>query len=346
MGNERQSTWHETDFEHWFDAHPFLPDGERILLVGRHQPIRRMVDLIGVDGGGGLVILEIKNETSDRRAIGQALEYLSHYEELTLDVLLDEDDDDVVEAFRACFRSVFDKEPPELTSRRRVFLVAPAHDSYSAVCTRYLSRHLSHGEITFHLLKAARAPDGFVLEEFDCPPFVRTSALGRDFAISARRRVFYVLEPGASPVVWSVGRLRESDSAIVFRATPSRRTVRGMKWHLMPIDPPEQVDLAQNGTVWAHRHRVDRSAKVVGRVRLAPRVGAGTDYVVFAAFRGEQFATFRKRPADEFLRDWQPSTKALPDWRGIAQLAQHQVDIRKARVKARKLEAKTRDTVA
>jgi hypothetical protein len=32
-----------TDFEPWFDVHPFLPDGERILVVGRHQrsPDRR-----------------------------------------------------------------------------------------------------------------------------------------------------------------------------------------------------------------------------------------------------------------------------------------------------------------
>jgi hypothetical protein len=336
MAKKSKTDWHESDFERWFAANPYLPGGERVLLVGRHQPIRRMVDLIAVDAHGGLVILEVKNESSNRRAIGQALEYLSHYDDLTIDGLLEEDDESSPDDFLQAFHETFKTDPPELTSRRRVYLVAPSHDNYSAVCTRYLSRYLSSGDVAFHLLRAMPTAEGFELEQFECPPLVRTSALEQGFARSGRGRLFYVLVPGASPVLWSVGRMRDSDGAILFGAKPSRRTLRIIRWHLMPIEQPEQVDLTQSGTVWEHKQKPGRFSKLIGRVRLGPTGSQGHWYVVFAAFRGAEFRTFRTRPAAEFRRDWQRSDHLLPDWRAIAGLAQEQVDVRKAAAKARK----------
>ena len=331
MGSKTKDSWHETDFERWFDVHPFLPDGERILLVGRHQPIRRMVDLIGLDREGGLVILEVKNGKSDQRAIGHALEYLAHYDDVSTETLLDGDDQDAHEAFREAFVGTFGTEPPpQIRTRRRVYLVAPAHDSQSAVCTRYLSRHLSQDEITIQLLKATKSPGGFALEEFQCPPFERTSALGRTFAVSARGRVFYLLEPGPAPVVWSVGKLRDSDATIAFRSRPARRTLRELKWHLMPMQHPEQVDLSHSGSVWKQRDKADRFGKVIATARSGERGAPDENQVLFAAFRGNEFREFRMLRADEFFSQWALSERPLPDWRTIAQMAEQRIVERKA----------------
>ena len=336
MGNKSNDSWHETDFERWFDVHPFLPDGERILLVGRHQPVRRMVDLIGLDRDGGLVILEVKNGTSDQRALGQALENLAHYEDVSTDTLVAEDDQDAHEAFREAFLATFGTEPPQIRPRRRVFLVAPSHDGYSAVCTRFLSQHLSPDDISIQLLKATKSPGGFALEEFQSPPFQRTGALGQTFAVSARGRVFYVLEPGPAPVLWHVGKLRDSDSTIVLKGKPSRRTLQVMKWHLMPMQHPEQIDLSHSGSVWAERQKPDRLAKIIACVKSKEGEAAMASQVLFASFRGEEFREFRMVPAEEFFGQWALSERSLPDWRAIAQLAQERAESRKAAKRSKK----------
>ena len=38
-------SWQRTEFERWFDVHPFLPDGERVLIVGRHPGHRTVRSL-------------------------------------------------------------------------------------------------------------------------------------------------------------------------------------------------------------------------------------------------------------------------------------------------------------
>jgi hypothetical protein len=336
MTYKPNDSWHETDFERWFDVHPYLPDGERILVVGRHQPERRMVDLIGLDREGGLVILEVANGKSDQRALGQALENLAHYENVSTETLVAEDEEGGREALREAFVATFGTEPPEIRPRRRVFLVAPSHDGYSAVRTRYLSKHLSSDEISIQLLKAKKSPGGFALEELESPAIQRSAALGRTFAVSARGRVYFVLEPGTTPVVWSIGKLRDGDSVLLFKSKPPRRALQVMKSHLMPIPQPDQVDLAHSGSVWAQRFRPDRFAKVIGALRSTDEEGPALSRIMFAAFRGDEFRDFRMVPAGEFFAQWALSERPLPDWRAIALLAELQAESRKAAKRAKK----------
>src|SRR2546425_505534 len=108
MAKPKKTNWIEREFEDWFCSDPSLPNGERILVVGCHKPLRRVVDLIAVDQAGGLVIIEVKNEQSNRRAIGQALEYLSQYHDLSLENLTEDYDDEHERgAFRAAFLNTF-----------------------------------------------------------------------------------------------------------------------------------------------------------------------------------------------------------------------------------------------
>ena len=329
MTYKRNDSWNETDFERWFEVHPYLPDGERILVVGRHQPVRRRVDLIGLDRDGGLVILEVENGTANQRALGQALENLAHYEDVSTDTLVADDEEGGHEAFREAFVATFGTEPPEIRPRRRVFLVAPSHDGYSAVCTRFLSKHLSSDEISIQLLRATKSPGGFALEELETPPIQRTADLGRTFAVSAGGRLFYVLEPGPAPVVWSVGKLRDADSTVVFKGKPPRRALQVMQWRLMPVQHPEQIDLSHSGSVWTQRFRPDRFAKIIGALRSPESEGPPRSQILFAAFRGGEFRSFRMVPAEEFFAQWALSDHPLPDWRAIALLAEQQAESRK-----------------
>lgn len=332
MATTRSAAWHEKDFERWFEHNPQLPGGEPLLVVGCHQAIRRMVDLIALDQEGGLAILEVKNESSNRQAIGQALEYLSQYDQIDLDELADDYEDSGRGDLRQAFKAAFGREISEVSGRRRVYLVAPVHDSYSAVCTDYLGRHLAEGIIGFHLLAASLDGERFRLEEFRCQPFKRLGALTKTFAVNPRgRRLFYVIEPGPVPIVWNVGRWREPERFLTLRAKPSRKLLRRFRSHLLPIDhEPPQVDISAMGSVWKHVSRVGREATLIGKV-TSDEPG-GPAYVAFAEFRNDAFGTFRRRPAQEFHSEWKLTDRAPRPWGKIVGLAQARIAAKKAQL--------------
>jgi hypothetical protein len=327
MPIRRPESWQSHEFERWFDANPYLPDGERILIVGRQEPLGRMVVLIGLDGGGGLVILEVRNEVTDRRAIGAALEYLAQYEDASVEALLDHEDASL-EALRHAFAASFGGQLPPLGPRRRVLLIAPGHDPFATACAGYLSRHLTGGT-TIQLLRAAKSAGGFTFEEFRGGRLQPASALARGFAVSLRGRWYYVLEPGAAPVVWSLGKTAKSDGTFAIGGKPSRRAVRLLRGHLMPLRHPEGLDVSHNATVWSQRGRPDRLARVLGTIAGPVRGATVERFVAFALFQGEEFRSFRQRPADEFYRGWAPTDRPLPDWATIARLAQRRIETRR-----------------
>ena len=326
MPTRRAVSWHPLEFERWFDANPYLPDGERILVVGREEPLRRTVVLVGLDRSGGLVILEVRNEPTDRRAIGAALEYLAQYEDASVEALLDHDDA-AHAALQHAYAATFGGSLPPLGSHRRVLLIAPGHDSYASACAGYLSRHLEGGT-SVRLMTAAKTAGGFTFQESRGARLQRASGLGRTFAMSVRGQLYYVLEPGPVPIVWSLGR-SAPDGGVSVGQKPSRRAVRLLRSHLMPLRHPEGLDVSNNATVWSQRDRPDRLARVLGSI-AEPGRGPGLErYVVFALFQGEDFRNFRQRPVEEFFRGWVPSDRALPDWTAIARLAQRRLDARK-----------------
>ncbi len=317
----RAAPWNERDFERWFELNSLLPDGEKLLIVGSHQAIRRMVDLIAIDHDGGLVILEVKNESSNRKAIGQALEYLSQYDEVDLDELAEDYEDFRHGNLRADFRSLFGRDITLLSARRRVYLVAPSHDVYSAVCTAYLERHLQ-SDLRFHLLTATLDGQGFRLTEYQSKPFKRLGGLGRTFALNPRgRRLYHIIEPGAVPIVWNVGRWYDATGTLAVPLRPSRKLLRRARSHFLPLgEHHPQVDMSSSGSVWQHVSKRGREAILIGQVTAA----AGKEphaVVAFAEFRNGAFGTFRRRPADEFWTSWTRSGTAPRSWAELVALA-------------------------
>lgn len=308
MSANQPIPWKETDFEAWFRKNPRLPDGKQLLIVGIHQAIRRMVDLIALDENGGLVIFEVKNESSNRKAIGQALEYLSLYDDLDIKELADDFEEFTGRSLYEDFFAAFGRHIKEITEHRRVFLVAPRHDAYSAVCTDYLGRNLATGQIEFSLLEATAEGGGFRVNEVQPKPFRRLGALQQGFALNPRAgRLFYVIQPGSEPIVWNVGRWHMPDGSVTVRAKPSRKLLRRYRSHLLPLESvPSQVDLSATGSVWMRRSgKRNQKAIVIGQISANEEGGLSRACVAFAQFQDGQFQTFRRRPADVFHSNWQ-----------------------------------------
>ena len=66
----------EKDLENWMARHQVLLfGGEEVLVIGQSVQGRSMADILALDAEGNLVIVEIKRDWSDRKTVGQLLEY-------------------------------------------------------------------------------------------------------------------------------------------------------------------------------------------------------------------------------------------------------------------------------
>ena len=131
--------WTEKEFEDWLVLNSIQPAIGTIIVVDREEPIERMPDLLALDSDANLIIIEIKNENTTRTAIGQSLEYLSQFANITLE---DIDNNYIGRAEQPLadkFRILFGKALTSLSQQRKVYLVAPSFDAASIICAEYLS---------------------------------------------------------------------------------------------------------------------------------------------------------------------------------------------------------------
>jgi hypothetical protein len=308
--------WRESDFERWFAQNPLFPNRERVLLVSKHRPLKRVIDLVCLDAAGQLVIIEVKNEPTTRRTVGQALEYLANFDDASLSDIEEEYDGDL----GGEFAKFFGHELKTLGAQRRVVLAAPTFDAPSALTARWLNENLASAKVTFQLLEVQRRGDSFGLSWYGGPAFVRARALAAQTAVSPRGRLYQVLEPGQRPVLWHIGRVDSSGHLRlpVGRAL-SKRGVRTSSRYLAPVETPPAVDLSSCGSVWRYR----------SGGRLAKLLGIVTDnkkqFAVFVRFRDGYPTSIRRAQLRRFRAQWEPAMDKVDSWRSVADALERQV---------------------
>lgn len=305
-------SWSERTFEEWFKANPVLPGGERLLVVRTHRAATREVDLVALDSVGRLVLVEVKNEASARRTIGQALEYLALYERITkeaLEELFEREDMSIGDAFRAAFNA----DLVAVSAERRVVLVAPQFHWASVVSSHFLRRSLSVGNagLGVTLLIARPTAAGFEVAE-ETTAFSWLSAIGaRGAALTAYDEVLVVVEAGAHPVAWRVGTTRGGALTPATGTTKNYGSLLLGDCPVLPCALPAEVDLAGHGDVW----QLTQNQREVAR-----QLGTVGDKVVWVRFtRDGQLKFVEFRPMEMRDRTWRRSAHALPSWRECAQ---------------------------
>jgi hypothetical protein len=307
--------WRESQFERWFLKHPVLPIGDRLRFIGKHRPIRRVVDLIALDAKGGLVIIEVKNERSNRTAIGQALEYLSQYQQASLEELHEQMREEFGKNLSRAFRVKFNRNLKRLSPRRRVILVAPSFDAATGVCVQYLSQHFEKN-VTFDLMTARRKSRGFKIAFYKPPKLVPCTDLVGRFGETVKGRVYFVLAGGARPILWNIGLKRDGELRLLSQRALSLRLLRRVNRHLVPVEKAPWVNLKQQGTVWRNRKSSERMAMLLGVVTPDPGINntKAVSWAMYAWFKRGKFARYRKRRWPKFVRDWEKVEEPLPEW--------------------------------
>lgn len=298
--------WREKHFEEWFLRDPHLPGGEKLLVVSRARSLARVVDLVCLDANGGLVLLEVKNETTTRAVIGQAIEYLSQYQGVTK-IDLDEDfshldgaEGGLDQAFSVRFDGAL---CPEISERRRVFIVGPQFDPPTGVAVQYLSGALA-GEVEFGLIRAVRKGRRFQIEFLPPPPWRKVSELEGRFAQTIRGRLIYVLPKPFAPLCWHVGRQVDGGLRLPVGPALNKRVLRPRSGFLLEVDPHPMVNVDGFGRGFGHR-RLGNYAVELGIVTVPIAKNPTQQYRISAVFNPEgDFLRFQKTRLERTERFW------------------------------------------
>jgi hypothetical protein len=189
-------------------------------------------------------------------------------------------------------------------------VAAPDFDIPSSVACTYVGHALQGVDVA--MLKAQRSGAGFGLSIHLAPPIVRARKLKGGLVVSpSGGRLFCVLQSGARPVVWWVGRLKPD--ATIALPTNKRRTVFRTNRRVLPIAETAGIDLREQGSSWQSKDDHDRLARLLGYVNTE----AG-EYAVAVRVRPGKPASVRRIPKRRFLREWLRINRLLPDWGTLA----------------------------
>ena len=154
---ERVAAQKEKKIEDFIEKHPsILEDG--IFIIGRQVSTSTsgIIDLLGLDGNGNLVIAELKKGLPARKIVAQIIEYATWGEEQnqdTLNKIAKEHHLSKSDTLEKKFEKEFGTIPEPFNVYQRLFLVAESFDQKTIDMCRYLKRNgigISCLEINFH----------------------------------------------------------------------------------------------------------------------------------------------------------------------------------------------------
>ncbi len=118
---------------------------EQILVIGQSISGQGMADILALDASGGLILVEVKRDWSDRATVAQLLEYAASFADVTYEALNEEAQrytkwggGELIDEFRK-FADNPKFEAKRLGQSQRIFIVAPDFDETLKSIVKWLS---------------------------------------------------------------------------------------------------------------------------------------------------------------------------------------------------------------
>jgi hypothetical protein len=133
----------EKRLEDWVEKDPSIV-ADDVLIIGRQAPTKygTVIDLLGIDAAGNLVIIELKRDQTLRETIAQGIEYAAWASKLGRDDVLQRGAQRYGSegAFQTAFESQFGgRFPDTVNESQRILLVAPEITDATAEVIEYLA---------------------------------------------------------------------------------------------------------------------------------------------------------------------------------------------------------------
>jgi hypothetical protein len=299
----------EKQFEDWFVRRAALPSGEKLEFLGQHKPIKAVVDLLFLDQEGGLVLLEVKNEPASIRSIGQVLEYLSQYEDIDLEGILDDltDGDD---GKKSELKLRFGSELPAISNKRRIVIAAPSFDYPTQAAVSLLNQRFKTADLELSLMQIAkRGRDEFLIKLVPSNSPKTVKQLEGKHGTNQRNRLFYVLPIEGANLLLNVGKISGDDLRVPKGKTATQRLVtrRGKKF--LPYEGDHELVLDRQGTWWKNKNQ-ERKAIILGETK-------GRNPLVYLAFDCalQNKPKFGIRTLSKFKQWFHKQVAAEVDWK-------------------------------
>jgi hypothetical protein len=126
----------EKNIENWIADKPQLIfPNEEILTIGQSISGRSMADVLALDTSGNLIIIEIKRDWSNRKTVGQLLEYAAKFRDVSYERLAEEankynkwEEEELYDKFLD-FVDDEDFSRKDIGKKQRIMIVAPDADT-------------------------------------------------------------------------------------------------------------------------------------------------------------------------------------------------------------------------
>jgi hypothetical protein len=135
----------EAELENWIVQCPDIL-GEDVLIIARQKSIETVgrLDLLAINSGGELIIVELKRDLTPREAVAQALDYASWLNACTTPELLETAEDYLNRPLEEAFVDRFGVAMPSITPQNhRILLVGSGLDAASERIINYLAQRYS-----------------------------------------------------------------------------------------------------------------------------------------------------------------------------------------------------------
>ena len=138
----------EKHIEQWLADHPeILLPGEQVLVIAQSVSGQSMADILALDSGGRLIVVEITRDSSSRETVGQLLEYAAKLSDCGYAFLeglarkhLRNDALSLFDTFQTTFPDT-SMEPEALGQEQRILVVAPEADESLRSIVAWLAKH-------------------------------------------------------------------------------------------------------------------------------------------------------------------------------------------------------------
>jgi hypothetical protein len=132
----------EAELENWIVECPHIL-GEDVLIIGRQKFVQAVgrLDLLAINSGGEIIIIELKRGLTPREAVAQALDYASWLNACTTSDLLEIAQDYTGRSLEDAFVDRFGTIMPSITPQNhRILLVGSGLDAASERIINYLAQ--------------------------------------------------------------------------------------------------------------------------------------------------------------------------------------------------------------
>lgn len=170
----------ENRLETWLENDISLLSSD-ILIIGRQvkTDYNTFIDLLGIDGNGNLVIIELKCDRTPREVTAQALDYASWVKDLSYDRVKELADKYLVKqnsSLDKAFTLKFNQALPEtLNEQHQILIVASQIDSSTERIIKYLSEYgLQINVVTFQYFRDSTGKE-FMARKFLMEPEIITN---------------------------------------------------------------------------------------------------------------------------------------------------------------------------